>query len=143
MCIVASIIMLVKWRSKEYCYPFLIFLDDDDNYWENKYGYRKYDYCREGAWATVSFILAIMYFVTSGCIFYFIKSGRHAEWEQKLQLQDEAVSSTTATNIEMGTVEPQEQSSAALATATATATAVEAANPHIPPDASGKIDDVA
>lgn len=143
MCIVASTYMLVKWRNKAWCHPFFVidseFDDDDDYYTGNS------DYCREGAWATVSFILAIMYFVISACIFYFLTSGRHAELEQKLQLQHEAASSTT-TNIEMGTVEQQEQpieQQEPPSATFATVEAVAAADSYMPPDASEKIDDVA
>merc|ERR1711924_267262 len=99
-----------------------------------------YDWCKEGAWATVSFILAIMYFVTSACVFYFLKSGRHAEWEQKLQQQQEE-SVSARTNIEVGTVEQQQQSTIALATAAPVPTALTNEDYSIEPDDLGKIDD--
>merc|ERR1712224_1193603 len=125
--------MLVLWREKKWCQSFIIITEDGNN------TYNSYDYCKEGAWATVSFILAIMYFVTSACVFYFLNSGRHAEWERKLQQQqEESVSATT--NIEIGTVEQQQQSTIALATAAPVPTALTNEDYVIQHDDSGKID---
>jgi len=105
-CAVAGILMLVLWKDKPWCSIFVLFEDDDDDY------VRDYDYCKEGYWAVVSFVDAVLWFVTGGFIYYFVKSGRHATWEQKLQALDETTA--TATNIEMGAVPPN------LAAATAT-----------------------
>ena len=118
-CVMAGILMLVLWKDRKYCSIFIM---------TNDYSYAsgKNDYCKEGYWAFVAFFDAVLWFTTSGCIYSFVKSGRHAAWEQKLQAVDETTEETaTATNIEMGIVPPT--SAAATATTRSTPIAVIAA----------------
>ena len=103
-----------------------------DNYAEER---RNRDYCEEQAWAVVAFITATLWFSTSGLIFYFVRSGRYAIWEEEAKLQG-ASDTTPTTAIEMGAVQhqhdghQQEQqtttgvNSVATAAAATTATAI-------------------
>jgi len=102
-------------------------------------------YMLQGLFAVIEFVKALLWFVTSGCILYFVKSGRHAKWEEKLQAADDT--DTTAA-IEMGTVQhpdhddqQQEQQSAAIAVATPSAP-IAAATSYVLPDIPNKIDNV-
>jgi len=109
----------------------------------------KPDYCQEGIWAVVAFVTALLWFVTSGCILYFVKSGRHAKWEEKLQA---AADTDTTAAIEMGTVQHphhddqhqhhQQQSEAIAAVATTSTTIAAAATSYVLPDIPNKIDNV-
>jgi len=91
-CIIAGIYMIVFWKDRPYCSVFQLLRDD---YYMD--GYRsEYSDCREGIWVVVAFGTALLWFATSGCIFYFVKSGRHTKWEEKL-LQAAAADTTTTT----------------------------------------------
>jgi len=91
-CIIAGIYMIIFWKDRPYCSVFQLLRDD---YYMD--GYRsEYSDCREGIWVVVAFGTALLWFATSGCIFYFVKSGRHTKWEEKL-LQATAVDTATAT----------------------------------------------
>jgi len=146
-CTIAGIIMIVVWKDKKECYIWHLDYDDDDDWRESEYYYReKPDYCEEGIWAVVAFVTALLWFATSGCILYFVKSGRHTKWEEKLQ----ATADAETTAIEMGTVqhphhnnhhqqEQEQQSPIAVATTSATTVATSYVLPDIP---DNKIDDV-
>jgi hypothetical protein len=55
--------------------------------------------------AVVAFIAATLWISTTGCILYFVGSGRYAKWEEKVR---GATSDTTpTTTIEMGDVQHQ------------------------------------
>jgi len=102
-------------------------------------------YMLQGLFAVIEFVKALLWFVTSGCILYFVKSGRHAKWEEKLQA---AADTDTTAAIEMGTVQhpdhddqQQEQQSAAIAVATPSAP-IAAATSYVLPDIPNKIDNV-
>ena len=108
---IAGIVMLVRWKDKRYCEVFTFdgsgTRDDDYEYYDDSY--RNRDYCREGAWSVVAFVTGIMWFAVSGCIFYFVKSGRHAKWEAKYicennNSEEEGTAAAAATAIEMGDV---------------------------------------
>jgi len=135
MCFVAGIIMLVLWKDKRYCEVFVFdgsgSYDDDysGSYYSNYYltpnpAYEHPDYCREGAWSIVAFVTGIMWFAVAGCIFYFVKSGRHAKWEAKFDCDNNNDNDATATAIEMGAV-----------SATATPTIATATGEIVPPPA--------
>jgi len=126
MCFVAGIIMLVLWKDKRYCQ---IFVFDSNHSWKDDddfYDYQRHDHCREGAWSIVAFFTGIMWFTVAGCIFYFVKSGRHAKWEAKFVCDNNNNNNdaTTTTAIEMGAV-----------SATATPTTPTAAGEVFPPPA--------
>jgi len=63
-------------------------------------------YCDDSIMAVcntgVAFVTAIMWYATTGCIIYFVKSGRHTKWEEKVQAGD--TTTTTATIKSMITV---------------------------------------
>mmetsp|Transcript_42479 Transcript_42479/g.43257 ORF Transcript_42479/g.43257 Transcript_42479/m.43257 type:complete len:246 (-) Transcript_42479:164-901(-) len=158
LCTIAGIVMIVGWKDKVNCKVWMLTGDDDytkyyndDEYWGDKAGTRR-DYCEEDIWATVAFVTAALWFITTGCILYFVKSGRYTRWEEKLQA-DTTTTTTVATTptttaIEMGTVQhhhndndehhhQQQQSTIAVVTASATA-----ATSYVLPDIPDKIDDV-
>ena len=151
-CTIAGIVMLVVWKDQVNCSVWRLtgggyWLWVSDDYWGDD---SDYDYCEEGKWAVVAFVSALLWFTTSGCILYFVKSGRHTKWEHKLQAAAAADADTTDTTtaIEMGTVQQyhhddnhhQQQSPIALATTSATTTAV--ATAVVLPDIPNKIDNV-
>jgi len=155
-CTVAGIVMIIVWKDNVYCHIWRLTDDDDgndyydgDDYysnWSDKGSSEKPDFCEEGIWAAVAFVTALLWFATSGCILYFVKSGRHTKWEEKLQ----ATADAETTAIEMGTVqhphhnnhhqqEQEQQSPIAVATTSATTVATSYVLPDIP---DNKIDDV-
>ena len=165
MCVVSGIIMLVAWKDATWCDPF-IFINQDmgDDYYNHN---RDRDYCQEGAWATVAFVSGALWFAVTGCIIYFLKSGRHTKWEEKLCNSKNSgggdVDVTTATALEMGTVQHGGQTTRTMATASdtgggsasiATATTpaagdavshdaavtMMAADSYVPPEISNKVD---
>jgi len=156
-CTVAGIVMIILWKDNVYCQIWLLTDGYDGNdYYTPDNGYpEKPDYCEEGIWAAVAFVTALLWFATSGCILYFVKSGRHTKWEEKLQATadaDAVTTPTTTTAIEMGTVQhhphhddddhhqqEQQQSTIAVATTSATTVATSYVLPDIP---DNKIDDV-
>jgi len=161
-CVVAGIVMIVLWKDKIYCDIFRLTGDDDlDETFEKYYNkrddddtavYVTPDYCEEQIWAVVAFITAVLWFATTGCILYFVKSGRLTRFEEKLQAADTTTTTiaTTPTTmaIEMGTVQhhhdndehqqeqEQQQAIAVVAAAATTATS------YVLPDIPDKIDDV-
>jgi len=156
-CIIAGIVMIVVWKNQSWCNIWNV--TEIDDYYKNS----KYDYCREGAWATVAFITALLWFATTGCILYFVKSGRHTKWEEKLRAADTTTAATTATTtaIEMGTVQhhhhddyqqqqqgQQSTMGTTVPTATTTSTATDhaiacsTADSYVLPEIPNKIDDV-
>jgi len=171
-CTIAGIVMIVLWKDERYCSVFIL-TDVGDDYYDNYVtpiyddvytGYRdsppiRRDYCDEQAWAVVAFVTATLWFSTSGCILYFVGSGRYAIWEEEAKLQ--GANDTTPTAIEMGAVQhqhdghQQEQqtttgaNSFATAATTATATAIDhnlttcsTADSYVLPDISNKVDNV-
>jgi hypothetical protein len=162
-CTIAGIVMIVFWKDQSYCSPWTLTDWDADN-WKNSnysYNYDDYvptfvptfsDYCSEGSWAVVAFVTATLWFSTTGCILYFVGSGRYAKWEEKVE---RGASDTTPTAIEMGAVQhqhpgghQQEQQMTvgaidiATSTATATATAIETADSYVLPEIPNKVDNV-
>jgi len=146
-CTIAGIVMIVVWKDKRYCEIWRLTDDDDynNNWTPSEYQPTRPDYCKEGIWAVVAFGTALLWFATSGCILYFVKSGRHTKWEEKLQ----ATADAETTAIEMGTVqhphhddhhqqEQEQQSPIAVATTSATTVATSYVLPDIP---DNKIDD--
>jgi len=157
-CMIAGIVMLVVWKDRKLCEVWRLtgqkndrYYDDDDysNLPTNDYYYRKNDNCEEGIWAAVAFVTALLWFATTGCILYFVKSGRYTKWEEKLQAAADSTTVANTTAIEMGTVqhhqndhdhdEQQEQQSTI---AVATTSAIIAATSYVLPDIPNKIDDV-
>jgi len=145
-CVAAGIIMLVSWKNQRYCDPF--FLDDD--YYGDNSNYDGRDYCREAVWAAVAFVTAALWFSTTGCIFYFVKSGRHAKWEERIQRSvGDSNGTAAATAIEMGNVQqeaPPAAAAAAMATNQAAPTVETAvampADSYILPENPDKVDTV-
>jgi len=154
-CTIAGIVMIVVWKDHVWCSVWRLTDDDDDDYntmYAADTSYTPPNYCEEGIWAVVAFITAVLWFATTGCILYFVKSGRHTRWEEKLQA-DTTTTTTVATTptttaIEMGTVQhhhndndehhhQQQQSTIAVVTASATA-----ATSYVLPDIPDKIDDI-
>ncbi len=74
-----GIYILVEWRHKKSCFPFVIYsygsLDGDDYYGGGG------DYCEEKAWGIIAIVCGALWFGVSVCLFRFAKSGKHAKWE--------------------------------------------------------------
>ena len=141
LCTVGGIIILVFWKDAYWCDPFFFISDD--------YVGSTSDYCNEGAWATVAFVCAALWFAVAGCILHFVKSGRHAKWEEQLSKSNNSddegvVAIETPAGLEMGTM----QQGVHIATATAeTAEEVAAVtmittDSYVRPEISHKVDDV-
>jgi len=173
-CTIAGIVMIVVWKDQEYCSVFTLTEGDDyyDNYvapiYDDGYtGYRirppvRYDYCDEQTWAVVAFVTAALWFSTSGCILFFVGSGRYAIWEEEAKLRGASdttptttTTTTTPTAIEMGAVQhqhhdhQQEEQTTTGANSFATATAIDhdhttcsTADLYVLPEISNKVDNV-
>jgi len=77
--------ILESWKAKRYCDPFYFytndwFYDDDSRNWPNV------DNCYEKTWFAIAFVCALLWASAMGCMIWFVKSGRHAKWEEKLTL---------------------------------------------------------
>jgi len=150
MCTVGGIVILVAWKDVDWCMPFYWITGDPT--WNDVY-----DHCNEGAWAAVAFVCAALWFAVAGCLLYFVKSGRHASWEEQLAKStnsgDEGVvafemevAATSA--LEMVTVQQGEHIATAI-TLTAeegvipkfAAATMMTSDSHGPPGISDKVDD--
>ena len=110
LCTVGGIIILVTWKDVVECN---IFYFSTYPTW--------YDYCNEGVWATVAFVCAALWYAVAGFLLHFVKSGRHAKWEEQLSKSNNnsddegVVAIETPAGLEMGIVQQGEH----IATATA------------------------
>jgi hypothetical protein len=80
--ITAGIVMLVVWKDQGNCSVWVLFGGGFGGY-----TVEDYDHCREQIWAVVAFITAALWFSTSGCILYFVGSGRYEKCEEKVVLR--------------------------------------------------------
>jgi len=108
-------------------------MTDDDfvlNMLEHDHYMGHSDYCREEVWATVAFITAALWFSAAACLVYFVKSGRHAKWEERIQCSvgdgDGNGDGNATTTIEMGAVQQETHP-----TATATSTSPDPVTPAV------------
>ncbi|OEU06976.1 hypothetical protein FRACYDRAFT_252608 [Fragilariopsis cylindrus CCMP1102] len=71
-CTIAGIVMLVVWKDQVQCSVWR--LTGGGNWWSYDYysEFEKPDYCEERRWAVVAFVSALLWFITSGCILYFV-----------------------------------------------------------------------
>lgn len=77
-----AIYVLVAWKRQRFCEAFVLYtndyyFDDDEREWPNR------DYCPEKTWFTIAFLCSLLWAASTACLFYFVKSGRHAKWEDK------------------------------------------------------------
>lgn len=75
-CLFAGIWMLVVWKNVDYCYAFI---------WETYDYSTSRDYCNEGIWAGVAFFDMVLWLIVTTLVLYFVYSGRHQKWENKLR----------------------------------------------------------
>ena len=77
-----AIYVLVAWRKKEYC---RIFDWYTENYYSNddRYTWPNTDYCQEKTWFAIALACALLWAGVTFCITWFVKSGRHAKWEEE------------------------------------------------------------
>lgn len=78
--LIVAIYVLVAWRRKTWCEPWSMYsyrYDDDYTGWP------KNDRCMERTWFAIGLVCALMWAAASACMFWFVKSGRHAKWEAK------------------------------------------------------------
>jgi len=73
-----GIYLLVVFSDKTWCEPFTFYAYK----WDDDYAPGN-DYCREEVWATIAFVCAALWAGACGCLVYFVRSGRHAKWEEK------------------------------------------------------------
>lgn len=78
----AGIYVLVAWKRKRYCEPF-VFYTNDWYYDDDKYVWPNEDNCLEKTWFIIALLCALLWAASAACLFYFVKSGRHAKWEDK------------------------------------------------------------
>eukprot|EP00533_Pseudo-nitzschia_delicatissima_P013743 CAMPEP_0197282838 /NCGR_PEP_ID=MMETSP1432-20130617/24626_1 /TAXON_ID=44447 /ORGANISM="Pseudo-nitzschia delicatissima, Strain UNC1205" /LENGTH=187 /DNA_ID=CAMNT_0042749817 /DNA_START=329 /DNA_END=893 /DNA_ORIENTATION=- len=55
------------------------FFYTNDRYYDDD----KYDNCLEKTWFIIALLCALLWAASAACLFYFVKSGRHAKWEDK------------------------------------------------------------
>lgn len=82
-----AIYAFVHWKDANYCWPFLMdggkynvhYYEDDDyvNYLTN------IDKCREKLWGVIASICSALWGAAALFLFCFVKSGRHARWEER------------------------------------------------------------
>ncbi len=77
-----GIYVLVAWRKKRYCDPFVLYTNDY-YYDDDRYNWPNEDYCQEKTWFTIALLCTLLWAASAACLFYFVKSGRHAKWEDK------------------------------------------------------------
>lgn len=84
-----GIYILIRWKRAHYCYTFDMVTNDDDEWMYggiNKWGYDtigRRDGCPEKVWGSIALVCAILWAAAAVCMIYFVKSGRHAKWEDK------------------------------------------------------------
>ena len=121
---IAGIYMLVAWKNSTYCRAFSLqtfkFNDDYINYTVSS------DYCNEGGYAMMAFVTGILWFAATGCILYFVTSGRHAKCEEDDTNNNNngegATATATATAIEIGSVQLQQQTASTSIASASTST---------------------
>lgn len=105
-----AIYVLVEFRRKTWCYAWVLeasrYNDDDVYGWPNR------DYCPEKAWFIVALLCSLLWGVTAWCTFWFIKSGRHAKWEEK-----HTPAAVVATDVELAVSSPAETEEPVIADA--------------------------
>jgi len=47
------------------------------------------DYCQQEVWGSIALVCFFLWMAAAVCMFYFVKSGRHATWEAKLSVTSE------------------------------------------------------
>ena len=86
-----AIYAFVRMRSASYCIPFVMYqskyiFDDDALLTLNDDEYINYlrnlDDCREKTWGIIATICSALWAAAAICLFWFVKSGRHARWEE-------------------------------------------------------------
>lgn len=134
LCIIAGIIMLISWQNADRCDTFTLQSSEDDFYNSFEFSGNYKDDCNEVGWSIVAFVTGFLWLVAAGCIFYFVKSGRHAKCEanypaSSINSYSNNPDQTTATAlaIEMATV----SSTAGATASTSAACAVPAAGESI------------
>jgi len=70
-----AIYLLIVFSDKTWCEPFTSVAFKD---WRPEN-----DWCREEVWATIAFVCAALWAGACGCLFHFVRSGRHAKCEKK------------------------------------------------------------
>jgi hypothetical protein len=70
-----GIYVLVAWNfpEKSNCEAFSLYSSSS---WIN-------DSCQEEIWGTIAIVCAVLWAATFGCLVHFIRTGRHAKWEEK------------------------------------------------------------
>jgi len=93
--LLVAIYVIVAWRDRNGCFPFSLMADDDSYDWSYYYD------CTEKVWFVIALICALMWATAAACLFYFVKSGRHAKWEKKFlpSSNNEAVASPPNTKV--------------------------------------------
>lgn len=96
-----GIYALVRWKNSRYCYIFVI--DDYTyDYYDDYLGSSsRKDHCPEEVWATISFLSGALSAASSGFMFYFVKSGRHAKWEGNHCKNAETATATAVVDVEL------------------------------------------
>jgi len=73
----SAIWMLVVWKNAIFCEPFTFSYEARREFYNSSY-------CDEGQWAAIAIINTTLWLAASGCMLYFVYSGRHAKWEKQL-----------------------------------------------------------
>lgn len=79
-----AIYCFVALRKKTDCYAVELYSNDD--YWrpdDDRWQWPNRDYCDEKLWGTTALVCFFLWASASICLFKFVKSGRHAKWEEQ------------------------------------------------------------
>ena len=74
---IIAIYVVVTWKDSSYCAPFFLMTDYHSFFFPSQ------QYCNEYLWFAIAFICSLLWAATAACLFYFVKSGSHAKWEEK------------------------------------------------------------
>jgi len=75
--------MLVAWREKRWCNPWGFYVSDDRYRDDDQYTWPNQDDCYEETWFAIALVCALLWAAAMMCMIWFVKSGRHAKWEEK------------------------------------------------------------
>lgn len=77
-----GIFALTVLSTQEYCDVFYMYVG-----WSDYYD-RNHDYCEQKKWAAIAFVCGILWFIVVGLTLFFVTSGRHAKWEERIGNKD-------------------------------------------------------
>jgi hypothetical protein len=117
-----GIYVAISWRNKKHCYSLALIA------WGDLEDHPR-DYCREAIWASIAAVCGVLWAVVACCMFWFVKSGRHAGWEEK---HGGTVAAPSGVVVELGSASEPPQAMAMTMAMSMTMTTTEGDPPSSP-----------